>query len=117
MAVVALGGVGIAQGIDLPVVGRLVGFVVVLVATAALAGDGQLERIARGVADRVGTMAIGADRRLGILLVQDFLAMDRTRVGFQLVRVAILAAGLGDSQAIFGILRRALGRHLEGVRS
>ena len=116
MAVVALGRIGVAQGVDLSVVGRLVGLVVVLVATAALAGHRELERIARGVADRVGAVAIGADRSLCIFLVQGFLAVHRTCVGFQLVGMAILAAGLGDAQAQLGVLRRAFGRHIEAVR-
>ena len=116
MAVVALGRVGVAQGIDLSVVGRFVRFVLGFVATAALPGHGELERIGRGVADRVGAVTVSASRRLGVLLVHDFLAMHGTCVGVQLIRMAVLAAGLGNAQAVLGVFRRAFRRHLEAVR-
>ena len=69
MAVGALGGVGIAQAVDLAVVGGFVGLVGILVAIAATGGDRQLGLVGRTADDVVGGVAVRADRRLEILLL------------------------------------------------
>ena len=61
MTVVALGGIGIAQGADLTMVGGFIGSKIGLVAAAALGRNSHLERVTRGVANCMGTVAIGAN--------------------------------------------------------
>jgi hypothetical protein len=114
MAVGALGGVGIAQAVDLAVVGGLVGLVGILVAIAATGSDRQLGLVGRTADDVVGGVAIGADRRLEILFL-GFPAVCRRRPVFQMVRVTGLAAHRGHGEVPVLALLRAARRHVKGV--
>ena len=69
MAVVALGRVGMAQGVDLAVVGVFIGLVIFLMTTAALRGNGQFDGVRRGVADAVRGVAVGADGGLQVVFL------------------------------------------------
>jgi len=69
VAVRALGGIGIAQPVDLAVIGSLVGLVGILVAIAATGGDRQFGLVGGTADDVVRCVAIGTDCRLEILLL------------------------------------------------
>ena len=101
VTVEALGGGGIAQRIDLAMVGVAVGFQVVFMATAAFFREGQLDRAGRGVADAVRGMAVDAHRRLQIVLLVERLAMHGAVVFLQFVAMALLAANIGHGPAPF----------------
>lgn len=115
MAVVAFGGVGVAQCADLAVVGGLVGFQVFLMAGAALLGDCQLEGVARRVGNSMGTMAIATDRCFGVFLVEQFFSVNRSSKGLELVFVARFGAGIGNAQAPLVVRGRAFGWHIKAV--
>ena len=116
MAVVALGGVGIPQRVDLAVVGGLVGGVLVLVAVAAVGGDRQLDRPRRGVAHPVRAVAVGTHGRLGVAFVDRFLAVHRTRVVLDRLFVAVGPAQRRAVQSPLRVSRAVLGRDVEAVR-
>ena len=115
VAVKALGRVGIAQLVDLTVVGLDIAFEVFLVTAAAIAGDGELGSVSRGIADVVAGVAIDTNRCLRVVLAHGFLAMDRFAVVAQLVFVAGIAAQGRRLQAPGVALRRAFGRHRKCV--
>jgi len=114
VAVEALGRVGVSQRGDAAVESVLVGLELLVVAAAAIGGDGQFEGIAGGVADGVGRVAVGAHRRLSQHVLGVLLAMDRTLVGVELLGVAG-AAQARDAQTPLGVFGRVLGRYVEAV--
>ena len=69
---------------------------------------------------RVRPRAIGAGGGLGVLLFKGFFAVHRLGIGFQLIRVATLAAALRNVQTPGCALRRILGhagrRRIETMR-
>ena len=93
VAVEALGGIGEAQRVDLTVVGPHVGLQLLVVAIAAVLGDQQPGRVERRVLDVVRGVAVRADRRFRIAVLQRLLAVHRGLVGLELLGVA-RAAGI-----------------------
>ncbi len=91
VAVKTLGRVGVAQRVHLSVVGFGVGLQAFGVAAAAVPGDRQLGRVLRRIFDVVGGMAIRADRRHRVLVVQHCLAVHRRRVLLAFLGVALAA--------------------------
>ena len=63
MAVETLGRIGVAQGVDLPVIGCQVGLQLLLMARAAVLGDDQPGRTQHRVFNVVTGVAVRADRR------------------------------------------------------
>ena len=114
VAVEALGGVGEAERVDLAVIGLGVALEALVMAIAAVLGDGQLGRILGRVRDVVGRVAVGADCRARVLVFQHFLAVHRGPVQLALLGVA-LAAGVRDVQAPFGADRAARRIDVVGV--
>ena len=108
VAVEALGRVGVAQRVDLAVVGVGVGLQAFGVAVAAVLGDGELGRVLGRVLDVVGGMAVRADRRDRVLVVQHRLAVDRSRVLLAFLGVA-LAARVRNAEPPLGALVAACG--------
>ena len=97
MAVEALGGIGVAQGVDLPVIGVQIGFQLFLMARAAVLGDDQLGRVQQRVFNVVTGVAVRAGRRRGIMVLQHQLAMNRVCIGRKFFGMA-RAAGVGQVQ-------------------
>ena len=97
MAVETLRRIGVAQGVDLSVIGRQVGLQPILMARAAILGNDQLGRAQDWVFDVMTGVAVRADRCLGIMFLQHLPAMDRRCVGCELRGMAC-AAGVGKVQ-------------------
>jgi len=114
VTVKTLGRIGVAQRIDLAVIGLRVGLQAFFMTISAVPGDDQPRQVHRRAFHVMGRVAIGADRRIGVGLLQDFLAVHRSRVRGQLPRVA-LAADVGDAQAPLGADRTALRIDVMGV--
>ena len=93
VAIEALGGEGEAQLVDLAVIGVEVGGEFLLVAIAAVLGDGELGRGQERILDVHSVMAIRAHRRLRIAVLQHLLAVHRIAIDLELLGVA-LAAGV-----------------------
>jgi len=98
MAVEALGRVGEAQRVDLAVIGLGIGLEAFGVTVAAVLGDDELGLVPRRILDVVGRMAIGADGRIRVAVLQHRLAVHRGRIQLALLHVA-LAAGVRQVQA------------------
>ena len=103
VAVIALGRIRIAQRVHLPMVGPGVGFQVVGVTAATVGGDRELGIVLRWICDVVGGVAIGADGRTRIPVVQDRLAVHRGRVLLALARMTF-AADVRDAEPPLGAL-------------
>ena len=93
VAVEALRGIGEAQRVDLPVVGPHVGLQLLVMAIAAVLGDQQPGRVEPRVLNVMGGVAVRADRRFRIAVLQGLLAVHRGLVGLELLGVAC-AAGI-----------------------
>src|SRR5450759_2818635 len=81
VAVEALGRIGVTQFVDLAVVGLGIGFQALMMTVAAVLGDGEPGRILCRIFDVVGGMAIRADRRDRVTVVQHCFAL-RTEVAY-----------------------------------
>ena len=101
VTVETLGSMGIAQSGHLSVIGGPIGLDLLLVATPTVLGNGELDRILLGRVDIMGGMAIGADRRVRVVLFQHGLTMDRGLVGVLLLLVAAPA----DLRVLLPVLR------------
>src|SRR6185503_9061896 len=98
VAVEALCGIGVAQRVDLAVIGLHVALVVVDVAAAAVARDDEADVVGPRAADLVRGVAIGAHGGVGVLVLQHFGAVHRSGIGLALLDVAV-AADARDRQA------------------
>ncbi len=108
VAVEALGGVGIAQPVDLPVIAREIGLLLLLVAGAAVLGDEHPHRVALGRLDVMGGVAVGADGRRRVFPLRHGLAMGGGQVGVLLLFVAA-PADLGVLEPVIGARLTAQG--------
>ena len=98
MAVETLRRIGVAQGVDLPVISRQVALQILPMARAAVLGDDQPGRTQDRVFNVVRGVAVRADRRLGIVLLQHLPAMDRRCIGREFLGMA-RAASVGKVHA------------------
>ncbi len=90
VAVVALGGLRVAQLRHLAVVGACVGIQAVLVAVTAITGNEQPAGVGLWFIDVVRGVAVGAHRRMGIA-VGYLLAVNRSEIDIALPAVALAA--------------------------
>ena len=113
VAVETLGGVGEAERVDLAVVGPLVGCQLLLMAAAAVLGDQELGLVEEGVLNVVRGVAVRADRRLRVGLLQRQLAVHRGLV-FGEFRLVAGAAGIRQIEPPPIVVRRV--RRIDIVR-
>src|SRR5450759_1330578 len=100
-------GLGVAEQESLAVVAVEVGRLATAVTTHAQVHDALAEGQRAGHEDVVGVVAIGAERRLGVVALQSELAVEGTRVRHVGVRVAVAAGrDLGRLEPVLCDLRR-----------
>src|SRR3972149_6214038 len=114
VAVEALGCIGVAQLVDLAVIGSRIRFQAPLMAVAAVLGNRELGGVLGRILDVVGGVAVGADRGARVLVLQHFLSMHRRFVLHALCLMA-LAAGIRNVQAPLLPLGAAVGIDVVGI--
>src|ERR1017187_5851778 len=114
VAVETLGRIRVTQLVDLAVIGFGVGFQALLMAVAAVLGDRESGRILRRVFDVMGGVAIGADGRDRVLVLQHFFSVHRGRVLRAFVGMT-LAADIRNVQAPLLAFRTAGGINIVGI--